>query len=176
MIDTLRITVQPNNVHWASYRMHFSHTKIWVYFIMGCLLVDICFAKLTFKLGFENPNPSINPRFLIFIISGLALFNLLKNKPFCKRVAPEEDSFQYKPTHYEITKDSLLIHNDTSKSQYSWKAIKEITEDKLSIYIWLDNQIAYFLPKEQLEDPKALYMQLKAWLKAKDQHVLRNTD
>jgi len=68
----------------------------------------------------------------------------------------------FRGTHtFHFTSEGIEIHGDGFSSNYSWKVVKEITDQDSMILIYIDSIQALFFPKNKLKNPMKFYSFVK---------------
>ncbi len=96
-------------------------------------------------------------------VSIFVAFYLLWKMKYRSHIRSETPSLFFKPLHFNLNSSNVKIWNDINSTNCEWSDIKEVSQDKRLIYIWLDDVTAQIIPKRQIENPEALYTQLQNW-------------
>lgn len=95
----------------------------------------------------------------IIIFSALIYFPLRNS-----RKVPAENGAFLGVKEYDFAENEILCADKDSSGRYSWSAVKKLTESKKAFYLYVDNNMAFVIPKRALHD-KAGVEAFRAYIK-----------
>ncbi len=88
--------------------------------------------------------------FLIGFVAGTIFLLMVVNEQK-KILEPKENGFVFGPTEYKFTDEGISIKKNSNESFTRWDTVEKIFNAKEYIYIFIDHNLAYIIPKRSFQ-------------------------
>ncbi len=93
--------------------------------------------------------------FLFGILVGMILIILISNEQK-KILQPKANAFVFGPTEYDFLEEGIKIKKEQSETFTKWEGVEKIFNARDYIYIFIDHNLSYIIPKRSFPSSEKL--------------------